>query len=263
MRPARAATGSQRSRMWRGHTRGELNISTTNSPWPPPMSWREFSPHVFALKKVDGSRLGGCCRGPCLCNRSSSTMWLHGCASTLRGKNRVTQGTRTKTCNLALLLSPTTIIKLLSTGGERLSYRQPESGGSPISFVHFATSFSAEPILPPGWVRPVPVLLRLGSTEASEMKGLEVDADNFSQPGLCISHIWAKQHVQQVLPAPSPSMFIKYGCSFSADCSFINDKKMNEKKIASKQILFIRFIKSTNIKNVLECTKKFKLVYFN
>lgn len=194
-------------------TRRSVNISPTDSPWPPPMSSREFSPHVYVLKKVDGSRLGGCCRGLRLCNRSNSTMWLHGCASTLRGKNRVTQGTRTKTCNLVLLLpphlSPTTIIKLLSTGGAGLSYRQPESGGSPISFVHFATSFSAEPILPPGWVRPVPVLLRLGSTEASEMKGLEVDADNFSQPGLCISHIWAKQHVQQVFFPPFNAMLTK------------------------------------------------------
>lgn len=233
--------------MLEGHKRGEVNISTTDSPWPPPMSSREFSPHVYVLKKVDGSRLGGCCRGLRLCNRSNSTMWLHGCASTLRGKNRVTQGTRTKTCNLVLLLpphlSPTTIIKLLSTGGAGLSYRQPESGGSPISFVHFATSFSAEPILPPGWVRPVPVLLRLGSTEASEMKGLEVDADNFSQPGLCISHIWAKQHVQQVFFPPLMLCSLNYGYSFSADCSFINEKKMNEEKIHSQQILFIRFIK--------------------
>lgn len=104
----------------------------------------------------------------------------------------MTQGTRAEACNLVLdappHLSPTTIIKLLSPGGVGLSYRQPESGGSPISFVHFATSFSAEPILPPGRVRPVPVLLRLDSTEASEMKGLEVDADNFSQPELCTSH---------------------------------------------------------------------------
>lgn len=115
-------------------------------------------------------------------------------------KKRLTQDTRTKTCNLVLelLLSPTSIIKLLLQGCGGLSHRQPESGGSPISFVHFSPSFSAEPILPPGWVRPVPVLLRLDSTEATEMKSLEVDANNFPQPGLCVSHIWAKQLVLRV-----------------------------------------------------------------
>lgn len=108
-----------------------------------------------------------------------------------------------KTCNLVhgLLLSPispTTIIKLLLPGCGGLSHRQPESGGSPISFVHFSPSFSAELILPPGWVRPVPVLLRLDFTEATEMKSLEVDANNFPQPELCVSHIWAKQLVLSV-----------------------------------------------------------------
>ncbi|KAI9544577.1 hypothetical protein NQZ68_001450 [Dissostichus eleginoides] len=49
--------------------------------------------------------------------------------------------------------------------------------------------FSAKPILPPGLARPVPVLLRLYSTEATEMKSLEVDANNFSQPGRCVSHM--------------------------------------------------------------------------
>lgn len=99
--------------------------------------------------------------------------------------------------------SPLTSLPLLSLSCSRqavggLSHRQPESGGSPISFVHFSPSFSAEPILPPGWARPVPVLLRLDSTEATEMKSLEVNANNFPQPGLCISHIRAKQLVLSV-----------------------------------------------------------------
>lgn len=65
--------------------------------------------------------------------------------------------------------------------GGGVSERQPESGGSPISFAHVSPSFSAEPILPPGKVCPVPVSLRLDSSEATEMKGLEVDANNFLQ----------------------------------------------------------------------------------
>lgn len=78
-------------------------------------------------------------------------------------------------------------------GGGGLSERQPESGGSPISFAHVSPSFSAEPILPPGKVCPVPVLLRLDSSEATEMKGLEVDANNFLEQGFCLCHIPAKQ----------------------------------------------------------------------
>ncbi len=88
----------------------------------------------------------------------------------------------------------TTIIRLLLPGCGGVSHRQPESGGSPISFVHFSPSFSAEPFLPPGRVHPVPVLLRLDSTEATEMKSLEVDANNFPQPGLCVSHIYEQNN---------------------------------------------------------------------
>lgn len=125
-RSARDVTGSRRSRMLEGHKRGEVNISTTDSPWPPPMSSQEFSPHVYVLKKVDGSRLGGCCRGLRLCNRSNSTMWLHGCASTLRGKNRVTKAPELKHatwCSSSLLIS----LLLLS-----LSCSQQAARGYPI-----------------------------------------------------------------------------------------------------------------------------------
>lgn len=75
-------------------------------------------------------------------------------------------------CTPPLWSSATTIIKLLLPGCEGLSHRQPESGGSPIAFVHFSPSFSAEHLLPPGWVRPVPVSLRLDSTEATAWKAL-------------------------------------------------------------------------------------------
>lgn len=156
-------TGLRHNRMLKGPQHEGVNISRPTPHWPPPMSSQEFSPYVYVLKKVDGSRRVGCCGGLRLCNRSSSTMWLHGCASTLRGKiewHKAPELKHATWCLVLLLplhLSPTTIIKLLSPGGAGLSYRQPESGGSPISFVHFATSFSAEPILPPGWVRPVPV----------------------------------------------------------------------------------------------------------
>lgn len=124
-----------------------------DSPWLPPMSSQEFSPRVFTEQSWC-KRTGGGCGGLRLCNRSSSTMWLSDAPPP--SEKRVTQDTRTKTCNsvLGLLLSPylspATIIKPLLPGGAGLSYRQPESGGSPISFVHFPTSFSAEPILPPG-----------------------------------------------------------------------------------------------------------------
>lgn len=47
-----------------------------NSPWPPPMSSQEFYPHVFTEQSWC-EQTGGC-GGLCLCNRSSSTMWL-GC----------------------------------------------------------------------------------------------------------------------------------------------------------------------------------------
>lgn len=105
-------------------------------------------------------------------------------------EKRVTQDARVKTCNLALglLLSPT-IIKLFFPGSGEFSYRQPESGGSPISFVHISPIFSTESLLPQGKACPVQVLLRLDSTEATELKGLKVDANNFLQSGLCISHM--------------------------------------------------------------------------
>ena len=81
---------------------------------------------------------------------------------------------------LPLSLSSSYQTVVVGGGGKGgLSERQPESGGSPISFAHVSPSFSAEPILPPGKVCPVPVLLRLDSSEATEMKGLEVDANNF------------------------------------------------------------------------------------
>lgn len=69
-------------------------------------------------------------------------------------RKRATQDTRAKTCNLVLgflsPISPTTIIKLLLPGCRGLSYRQPESGGSPISFAHFSLSFSARVYPTPG-----------------------------------------------------------------------------------------------------------------
>lgn len=90
-----------------------------------------------------------------------------------------------------------------------MSERQPESGGSPISFAHVSPSFSAEPILPPGKVCPVPVSLRLDSSEATEMKGLEVDANNFLQRGFCLSHIPAKQLTECVLQAFSTAITLQ------------------------------------------------------
>lgn len=94
-------------------------------------------------------------------------------------------------------------------GGGGLSERQPESGGSPISFAHVSPSFSAEPILPLGKVCPVPVLLRLDSSEATEMKGLEVDANNFLQRGFCLSHIPAKQLTERALQAFSTAITLQ------------------------------------------------------
>lgn len=138
--------------------------------------------------------------GLCLCNKSSSSMWF-GCPLPFPSQKRVTQDTREKKIHLnawtpPLASSPNAIIKPPSTGCEGLSHRQPVSGGSPIAFVHFFPSFfsfSAEPLLPRGWVRPVPVLLRLDTTEATKKKSLEVDVNNFPQPELCASHIRAKQ----------------------------------------------------------------------
>lgn len=107
--------------------------------------------HMYLLNKVDASRLGAvevCVyvtdqAPPCDLDVPPPS------------EERVTQDTGAKTCNLVLgrllsPISPTTIIKLLLPGCGGLSHRQPESGGSPISFVHFSPTFSAEPILPPG-----------------------------------------------------------------------------------------------------------------
>lgn len=158
----------------------------------------------------------GGCGGLRLCNGSSSVMWLR-CAPTPRPQRKVTQDTRAKkkrkrktTKNMQLgawaalssflPLSLSSSYQTLVVGGG-LSERQPESGGSPISFVHISPSFSAEPLLPPGKVCPVPVLLRLDSSEATEMKGLEVDANHFLQRGFCLSHIPVKQPTECVLQA--------------------------------------------------------------
>lgn len=177
--------------------RGGVNISTTLLGRH--QCHRKSFSRVYLLNKVDVSRLGAVE----VCVYVTDQALPCDLDVPPPSEKRVTQDTRATTCNLLLRLllsyiSPTTIIKPLSPGCGGLSHRQPESGGSPISFVHFSPSFSAEPILPPGWARPVPVLLRLDSAEATEMKSLEVNANNFPQPGLCISHIRPKQLVLSV-----------------------------------------------------------------
>lgn len=128
-----------------------------------------------------------------------------------RPQRKVTRDTRAKNkmqlgawaaLSSFLPLSLSSSYQTVVVGGG-LSERQPESGGSPISFVHISPSFSAEPLLPPGKVCPVPVLLRLDSSEATEMKGLEVDANHFLQQGFCLSHIPVKQLPECVLQAYS------------------------------------------------------------
>lgn len=150
-RSAGAGGGLQYSRVSEGcnteeRTSRRLSLAATN------VMARVFTACIYWTKLMQAD--WGGCGGLRLCNRSSSTMWLSDAPPP--SEKRVTQDTRTKTCNLVLglllspYLSPATIIKPLLPGGVGLSYRQPESGGSPISFVHFPTSFSAVPILPPG-----------------------------------------------------------------------------------------------------------------
>lgn len=153
---------------------------------------------TYLQSKTWCEQTGGC-GGLCLCNKSSSSMWFE-CPLPFPSQKRVTQDTRAKEKKKHMQLhdwtpplasSPNPIIKTPSPGCEGLSHRQPVSGGSPFAFVHsffFSfTSFSAEPLLPWGWVRPVPVLLRLDTSEATKKKSLEVDVNNFPQPELYAS----------------------------------------------------------------------------
>ena len=87
-----------------------------------------------------------------------------------------------------------------------VSQRLPESGGSPLAFVHFSPVFQPGPILPPGRESPVPVWLRLHSTEATGLKSLEVDANinpqknNFHRLSLYVCYC-SQQGIQQLLYA--------------------------------------------------------------
>lgn len=160
------------------------------------MSSLQFYPNVFTEQSWC-DRTGGC-GGLCLCNKSTSTMWLGYAPLTLREKSDTRHQSKNMQLNswtTPLASSLAAIIKPPSPGGGRLTHRQPVSGGSPIAFVHFSPSFLAEPLLPRGLVRPVPVWLRLDSSEAAEMESLEVDANDFPQPEHHAFHSWAKQLV--------------------------------------------------------------------
>lgn len=118
-------------------------------------------------------------------------------------EKRVTQDTRAKTCNLVLglLLSPislTTIIKLLLPSCGELSHRQPESGGSPISFVHFSPSFSAKPYPSPGVSASRASFAKAGLHWSNWDEKPWGGCQQPPQPRLCVSHIWAKQLVLSV-----------------------------------------------------------------
>lgn len=134
------------------------------------MSSQEFYPHVFTEQSWC-EQTGGC-GGLCLCNRSSSTMWL-GFAPTLREKERhKTPEQKHATWYLDSSLPSLLLLSL------NCSYQAV--GGYPIGSLRvvavqshlliFLSVSQPESILPPGWMHPVPVLLRLYSTEATQMK---------------------------------------------------------------------------------------------